>query len=191
MVWIAPETEALTPLVEDLYDACFAPGRGALSSYRLRDGVEAADGLSLAALDDYGAGPEVVGAIRHWPIWIAAPQTAPEDAPEDAPLQAPDGGRAHAGEAALLLGPLAVHPTRQGEGLGGLLIAEGLERAEAHGWRLVVLIGDAPFYKRFGFRLAQDLSFPPPTNPERILAKRLDGAAEPVAGRVVSWRARG
>ena len=75
--------------VEALYDLCFAPGREALSSYRLRDGVTQVPGLSLVARDEAGI---LGGAIRYWPVQI---------------------GR----DTALLLGPVAVHPTRQGEGL--------------------------------------------------------------------------
>jgi predicted N-acetyltransferase YhbS len=52
---------------------------------------------------------------------------------------------------ALLLGPVAVHPTRQGEGLGAALIREGMARARADRWPRVILVGDAPYYGRFGF----------------------------------------
>ncbi|NIQ95637.1 MAG: N-acetyltransferase, partial [Desulfuromonadales bacterium] len=76
---------------------------------------------------------------------------------------------------ALLLGPIAVHPTRQGEGLGGLLLLDTLERARALGWQRVLLIGDEPYYRRFGFRqaLTQNIDFPKPVNIERLLAKEL------------------
>jgi predicted N-acetyltransferase YhbS len=53
--------------VEALYDLCFAPGREALSSYRLRDGVPPVAPLCLVARDRYGA---VVGAIRYWPVRV-------------------------------------------------------------------------------------------------------------------------
>jgi predicted N-acetyltransferase YhbS len=140
---LEPETPADWWEVEALLDLCFAPGREALSSYRLRDGVEKIAELSLVARDETGA---VGGAIRYWPIRIGA-----------------------RGDAALLLGPVAVHPTRQGEGLGALLIQTSLERARALGWRRIVLVGDAPYYARFGFERAGFLQFPPPTNPDRLL----------------------
>lgn len=127
--------------VEALYDLCFAPGREALSSYRLRDDVPPVAGLCLVARDDLDI---VAGAIRFWPVKIG-----------------PDK--------ALLLGPVAVHPTRQGEGLGGLLIAEGLARAEASGHPRTLLVGDAPYYTRFGFAPLPDVKMPPPTNPARVL----------------------
>ncbi|MFS4437218.1 GNAT family N-acetyltransferase [Paracoccaceae bacterium GXU_MW_L88] len=143
MTAIEVETEADRAEVEALYDLCFAPGREALSSYRLRDGVPPVAPLCLV-YRDYGA---VAGAIRYWPIEVA-------------------------GEKGLLLGPVAVHPTRQGEGLGAVLVEESL--ALATGWPWVILIGDAPYYSKFGFSKVS-VDFPPPTNPERILARDLSG----------------
>ena len=146
--------------VEALYDLCFAPGREALSSYRLRDGVAPVAGLSLVARDP---GDVLGGAIRYWPVHV---------------------GRWDA----LLLGPVAVHPTRQGEGLGGLLIRESLALAHGLGWTRVMLVGDAPYYRRFGFEKLQDVVMPPPTNPDRVLGQDLaPGAWQGVAGDVRRW----
>ena len=95
------------------------------------------------------------------------------------------------GEPALLLGPIAIHPTRQGEGLGALLIMASLERARLMGWRRVVLIGDEPYYRRFGFsrEMARALDFPKPVNLKRLLAKELvEGAMQAVSGMVSRWR---
>ena len=163
MFKIAPETPEDLYEVEVLYDLAFAPGRNALSSYRLRDGVARVANLSLVARDDYGS---VAGAIRFWPVRIG-----------------------EQGHSALLLGPIAVHPTRQGEGIGNLLIGESLDRAKAD-WSRVLLIGDLPYYSRFGFQrtLAEVLEFPPPTNPERLLAQELHkGAFEGVSGEIRKW----
>ncbi len=137
--------------VEYLYDLSFAPGREALSSYRLRDGVAPVAELCLVARDADG---NLGGAIRYWPIAI---------------------GDAHA--PGLLLGPVAVHPTHQGEGLGGLLIRDSLERALVLGWTRVILVGDAPYYGKFGFERAGFLEFPPPTNPDRLLFRGLTDTA--------------
>ncbi len=157
MYTLAEEKAADWWEVEALYDLCFAPGREALSSYRLRDGVDPVEGLSLLARDGEGI---LGGAIRFWPVNV--------------------GGRA-----ALLLGPVAVHPTRQGEGLGGLLIRESLARAEALGWKRVMLVGDRPYYARFGFELLAGVIMPPPTNPERVLGVSLvPGAWDGVTGEV-------
>lgn len=158
------EGPADTDEVEWLYDLAFAPGRRALSSYRLREGVEPVPELSRIARDEYGA---VGGAIRYWPVRIG-----------------------EAGAPSLLLGPVAVHPTRQGEGLGGLLLHETLAAARDLGWGRVVLVGDEPYYRRFGFarETARALSFPPPTNPERLLARALTpGAFDGVSGEVRRW----
>jgi predicted N-acetyltransferase YhbS len=77
-----------------------------------------------------------------------------------------------------------VHPTRQGEGLGGALIREGLHRAENDNWPRVILVGDAPYYERFGFRKLTEVEMPPPTNPDRVLGY---GAWDGVTGRVTPW----
>ena len=144
--------------VEDLFDRCFAPGREALSSYRLRDGVEAVADLSLVARDDLNI---LAGAIRFWPVRVG-------------------------GAAALLLGPVAVHPTRQGEGLGRFLIENALDRAV--GWERVMLVGDAPYYGKFGFTKLDGVQMPPPTNPERVLGRALvTGGWDGVTGDVTRW----
>ena len=131
--------------VEALYDLVFAPGREALSSYRLREDVAPVAEFCLVARD----GAQILaGAIRVWPVRIGA---AP----------------------ALLLGPIAVHPTRQGEGLGGLLIEEALMRARAAGWARAMLVGDLPYYGRFGFERLRGVVMPGPTNPDRILGRAL------------------
>ncbi|CAN5696405.1 N-acetyltransferase [soil metagenome] len=150
--------------VETLFDLAFVPGRAALSSYHLRHGVEPARALCLVARDAFDA---LAGAIRYWPVLIGA-----------------------AGAPALLLGPVAVHPTHQGEGLGALLIGASLERAREAGWTRAVLVGDEPYYRRFGFsrKLGEALDYPPPTNPERLLARALaDGAFDGVFGMVRRW----
>ncbi len=89
------------------------------------------------------------------------------------------------GEDVLLLGPVAVHPTRQGEGLGALLINESLAEARRLGWERVMLVGDAPYYSRFGFHKLEGVEMPPPTNPDRVLGLALKaGAWDKVRGLV-------
>ncbi len=143
--------------VEALYDLCFAPGREALSSYRLRDGVGPVPGLCLVARDGDGV---LAGAIRVWPVRAG-------------------------GHPALLVGPVAVHPTRQGEGLGAYLIREAVARAAAAGWHRALLVGDAPYYGRFGFARLSAVEMPPPTNPDRVLGLALSpGAWDGISGPV-------
>ena len=156
MIQIRQETPEDHWAVEALFDLCFAPGREALSSYRLRDGVPAVPGLCLVASDE-GA---IAAAIRYWPVCIGAHQ-------------------------ALLLGPVAVHPTRQGEGLGAYLMQDSLARAAALGHARVMLVGDAPYYSRFGFARLDGVLMPPPTNPDRVLGLALSpGAWTGVVGEV-------
>lgn len=157
MYRLTEETEDDWWEVEALYDLCFAPGRTALSSYRLRDGVETVAALCGVLRDAQGV---LAGAIRYWPV---------------------EAG----GQDALLLGPVAVHPTRQGEGLGGLLINESLAEARRLGWERVMLVGDAPYYGRFGFVKLNGVVMPPPTNPDRVLGLALKrGAWDGVTGPV-------
>ena len=161
MFSLMAETAADADEVEWLYDLAFAPGRQALSSYQLREGVEPVGSLCHVARDDLNV---LAGAIRYWPVKIG-----------------------EAGHDALLLGPVAVHPTRQGEGLGALLIGETQGAARALGWTRVILIGDEPYYRRFGFTrdAANGVIFPPPTNPDRLLGRALaPGAFDGVEGLV-------
>ncbi|MDE0696951.1 MAG: N-acetyltransferase [Boseongicola sp.] len=152
------ETEEDWWEVEALFDLSFAPGREALSSYRLREGTDPVRDLCLTARDDDGT---LGGAIRFWPVKVG-------------------------GTPALLLGPVAVHPTRQGEGVGGLLIEGAL--ANATDWERVMLVGDAPYYGRFGFKPLVGVRMPPPTNPERVLGRELVARAwSGVRGDVMPW----
>lgn len=144
MFELTPETGDDWWEVEALFDLCFAPGREALSSYRLREGVPPVPELCLVAREE----GVIAGAIRHWPVRVG-------------------------GQCCLLLGPVAVHPTHQGEGLGGFLILQALERARELGWQRVMLVGDAPYYVRFGFHRLAGVEMPPPTNPARVLGVAL------------------
>lgn len=148
-----------------LLDLAFAPGRMALSSYTLREEVDPIPELCTIVRDEYDV---LVGCIRFWPVRVG-----------------------EAGAPALLLGPIAIHPTRQGEGLGQLLIGNGLSEAQSLGWRLVLLVGDAPYYSRFGFVPSAPfgLTFPAPVNQDRFLLYELTkDAAKDVFGQVHSWR---
>ena len=120
-----------------------------MSSYRLREGVPTVAALCLTLRDADGT---LAAAIRYWPAEVG-------------------------GDDVLLLGPVAVHPTRQGEGLGGLLINESLAEARRLGWERVLLVGDAPYYSRFGFAKLEGVEMPPPTNPDRVLGIALKAGA--------------
>jgi predicted N-acetyltransferase YhbS len=131
--------------VEHLLDLAFGPNRRTKTSYRLREGSTAVVGLSHVVRE---AGMGIVGAISYWPLAIGAKGTK-----------------------ALLLGPLAVHPQRQNLGIGLLLMRETLAVATAQGHRLVLLVGDAPYYARVGFQQVPEgqLLLPGPVDPKRLL----------------------
>ncbi|WP_108385897.1 GNAT family N-acetyltransferase [Yoonia sediminilitoris] len=147
--------------VEALYDLCFAPGRSALSSYRLREGVAPIAPLCLTAKDGDGI---LAGAVRNWPVRVG-------------------------GAVSILLGPIAVHPTRQGEGVASLLMQRCLDLARSQNWERIMLVGDAPYYGKFGFEKLQGVAMPPPTNPDRVLGLALrPGAWDGVTGDVTSMQ---
>ncbi len=150
--------------IEVLLDTAFGPGRTGLSSYRLREGVDPVADLSLVARDEFET---IAGTIRFWPVRVE-----------------PDG------QSALLLGPVAVHPIRQGEGIGAALIAEGLAQARRLGWERVILIGDVGYYARFGFERRHGLRFPQPTDQGRVLTMNLSGEGG-LVGWVRKWREAG
>ncbi|WP_119389440.1 GNAT family N-acetyltransferase [Taklimakanibacter lacteus] len=133
------------PAIEQLLDQAFGLSRWTKTSYRLREGNTAIEGLSLVTRE---AGFGLTGAISFWPLKIG-----------------------DAGTDALLLGPLAVHPDRQNIGIGRALMHAGLDRAKALGHRLVILVGDAPYYARVGFKKAPygQIELPGPVDPDRLL----------------------
>ncbi len=133
---------------EALLDACFGPARFQKTCERLREGRKAADGLSLTIEQD-GA---LVGTVRLWHV------SAGPDRP------------------ALMLGPIAIDPALQSLGLGGKLMREALGRAATLGHKAVLLVGDAPYYERFGFSSDRTASLwlPGPYERHRFLALELE-----------------
>jgi predicted N-acetyltransferase YhbS len=148
---------------ERLLDLCFGLGRRTKASYRLREGEQAVAGLSFLARSDKVA---LAGVISYWRVFI--------------------GERAMP---ALLLGPLAVHPNLQGQGIGRGLMQHTLALAKARGERLVILVGDEPYYARVGFRRVPEgrLIMPGHVDPQRLLYLELvDGALDDAEGLVLS-----
>lgn len=161
MIEITNERPPDAAAIETLLDQAFGPGRMAKSSYSYRKRVSRIWPLCLVARD----GDEIVGTIRYWPIAIG-------------------------GTPALLLGPVAVRASLQSTGVGGLLMRASLARATAAGHRLVVLVGDEPYYGRFGFRPAAEWGVSMEReNPARVLALPLDGSQAAIPSGVVQrWR---
>lgn len=159
MIILRDETHRDVEAREALLDACFGPARFEKTCERLREDRLPAENLSLVAdLDG-----ELVGTVRLWHV-SAGP-----------------------GRPALLLGPLAVDPARQGLGIGSRLLRDALARATRQGHQAVLLVGDAPYYERFGFSAgkAAGLWLPGPYERSRFLGLELaTGALEGARGLV-------
>ena len=144
---------------EVLLDVSFGPARFAKTCERLRERRVAAMGLSFVATN----GSVLVGTLRLWDVEI--------------------GDRA-----SLMLGPLAVDPAARSLGIGKALIDHGLQRAKKLGHESVILVGDAPYYARFGFDAALTDGFvlPGPVERARFLGLELTpGALHGAKGRIV------
>jgi predicted N-acetyltransferase YhbS len=131
------------PAVSQLHEKAFGPGRFARSAYRVRE-ASRGPSIALTAWD----GDEIVGSIQLTAITI--------------------GGQ----PGAMLLGPLAVAPAHKGRGAGLRLIVESLSAARERGVRLIILVGDLPYYGRAGFSAVPQgqIALPGPADPARILA---------------------
>jgi predicted N-acetyltransferase YhbS len=153
---ILPETSGDAPAIERLHERTFGPGRYAKTAYRLREQVTHCPDLSFTAR----IGTLLVGSVRLLPVRV--------------------------GEAkALLLGPLTVEPPFRERGVGQALIARALEAARAKGHRLVILVGDEPYYGKCGFKRIPPgrAMMPGPVDPARLLvAELVDGAFDGVSG---------
>ena len=147
MVTIRHERIADIAAREALLDEAFGIGREAKTAERLREDRLPADGLSFIATDR----GSVVGTVR---LWHIAP--------------------AH-GQPALLLGPLAVASTHRGRGIGAMLMLRALREAQRRGHAAVLLVGDAPYYGRFGFSAQKTgaLRLPGPHERHRLLGYEL------------------
>ena len=153
---ILPETADDAVAIERLHERTFGPGRYARTAFRIREGRGHLLALSFTAR----IGTLLVGSLRLTPIYIG---------------ETP----------ALLLGPLTVEPPFRERGIGSALIKRALKDAQAGGHKLVVLVGDEPFYGKLGFkRIAKgQVKMPGPVDPARLLvAELVPGAFEGVSG---------
>jgi predicted N-acetyltransferase YhbS len=152
--------------ISKLHGRVFGPGRFARSAYRVREGKGHSSRFSLAAY----IGGTLVASLRMTEVSI--------------------GGV----KGAALLGPVAVEPAHRGIGIGTRLVKTALASAREKGTALVVLVGDEPYYGRFGFKPVAfgQIVLPGPVNPERILACDLkDGACASYRGLIVAEPATG
>jgi predicted N-acetyltransferase YhbS len=131
---------------EALLDACFGANRHTRTCQRLRDGRAPAEGLALSVVRQ----GRLVGTVRLWHVSAG-------------------------GVPALMLGPLAVDDSCRKLGVGAALMDQALAAATALGHGAVILLGDAPYYARFGFTSAKtsDLALPGPFERDRLLGLEL------------------
>ena len=145
---------------EDLLDTAFGFERREKTCERLREGREPAQSLSFVAEENNA----IIGTLRLWNV--------------------------KAGEHdALLLGPIAVASSFRSQGLGARLIRAALNRAATLGHKAVILVGDAPYYERFGFSASHvaALDLPGPVDRARFLGLELvDGAFSRAQGLVTA-----
>jgi len=153
---LEPETPGDAEPIRRLNDRVFGPGRYARTAYRIREKADADPALSYVAR----VGTLLVGAVAMTPIAIA-----------DRP--------------ALLLGPLIVEPVFRSQGIGEALVNRSLAEAKGAGWKLVILVGDEPYYARMGFARVPpgQIVLPGPVDPARLLFHELEpGALADVRG---------
>jgi predicted N-acetyltransferase YhbS len=136
--------------IERLHERAFGPGRFARTASRLREGAPHLLDLSFTAM----VGTLLVGSVRLTPV-------------------------AAGEERALMLGPLTVEPAFESRGIGAALMQRSLDAAKEKGHGLVLLVGDEPYYSRFGFKRVspRQLQLPGPVNPDRFLALELQEGA--------------
>jgi predicted N-acetyltransferase YhbS len=155
---ILPETADDAVAIERLHERTFGPGRFAKSAYRLREGHEHTLALSFTAR----IGTLLVGSLRMSAVLIG---------------ETP----------ALLLGPLTVEPPFRQHGIGKAMIERALVEAKTQGHRLVLLVGDEPYYGKLGFKAIPkgQAKLPGPVDPARLLVCELvDGAFGGVSGAI-------
>lgn len=155
---IRPEAAEDADAIERLHERVFGPGRFAKTAYRVRE--QAAH--RLCASFTARVGTLLVGSVWLTPIRIGENR-------------------------ALLLGPLTVEPAFRERGIGQALVARALAEAGASGERLVLLVGDEPYYGKAGFARVPPgrVVMPGPVDPERLLvAELVPGAFAGVGGRV-------
>src|SRR3984957_10223607 len=155
---ILPEIANDAQAIERLHARTFGPGRFVLSAYRIREHVDHLLDLSFTAR----IGTLLVGSVRQLPVCIGDTR-------------------------ALLLGPLTVDPPFRSRGVGRALLEHALKAAREKGHRLVLLVGDEPYYGRVGFKVVPKgrATMPGPVDYNRLLVAELaDGAFTGVSGAI-------
>jgi predicted N-acetyltransferase YhbS len=155
---ILTETAGDAQAIDRLHDRTFGPGRFVLSAYRLREHVDHLLELSFTAW----IGTLLVGSVRQLPILVGDSR-------------------------GLFLGPLTVEPPFRRHGIGRALLERALKEAKAKGHRLVLLVGDEPYYRRVGFKIVPKgrAIMPGPVDYNRLLmAELVEGAFDDISGAI-------
>lgn len=155
MADIFPLTQIPSASIEILLDAAFGTDRHQRTAYRLRTGSQPIEALSFALQNEGSA----IACIQCWPVCIGPNRL-------------------------VLVGPVAVHPDYQNQGLGSQLMRRMLEAAVAMNDPAMVMIGDPEYYGRFGFSAAVTAGWemPGPWEPRRLLVRNPAGHFLPKNG---------
>jgi predicted N-acetyltransferase YhbS len=152
---LAAERAPDSPLADALIDRAFGPGRFTKVSERVREFAQFAPELSFCAW----RGDRMVGVVRQWRVRCGATPV-------------------------VFLGPIAVEETERSSGVGAMLIQLACDAAKAAGETAIVLVGDEPYFGKFGFSAerAKAVVLPGPVDPKRTLAAALKPEGEALSG---------
>jgi predicted N-acetyltransferase YhbS len=134
--------------LKQLNEASFGPGRFARTAYRVREGAAAEPRLNLCAVQN----GVIIGAVQFTPVTVGA------------------------AAGALLLGPLVIEGAHKNQGHGLRLMLAGMQRARELSYKLIILVGDLPYYARAGFAVVPlgRIVMPGPVDPARLLYAELE-----------------
>lgn len=169
MTSIIPLAEIDPQLVDALLDSAFGEDRHDRTAYKVREGMEMLEGLSLAAVDQDKQ--ELLGSIQCWPIALTDEQ-----------------GNMHP---MIMVGPVAVYPDFQREGIGRAMMAALLKEIQPDAPLPLVLIGDPEYYERFFDFTAEGTSgwtLPGPWEPSRLLVRSGRNIPLPEKGALGPWK---
>lgn len=163
---LIPYAEIDPALAEQLLDRVFGPERHGRTAYTIREGMDYLPALSFAVLDEEDF---LVGTIQAFPVALTDPEGRPH------PL--------------IQVGPVAILDEKQGMGFGRALMAAQASALDPGAPLPQVLIGDAPYYRRFGFMEApRGWECPGPWDPERLMIRGADPAILPQRGMLGPWK---
>lgn len=168
LLTLIPLVEIDPALVENLLDAAFGPGRAGRTAYKIRAGMNILEGLSLAAVDTKEN--ELIGSLQCWPVGLTD-----------------DNGKIHP---MIMVGPVAVYPECQGQGVGQTLMKGLLKEIQEGDSLPLVMIGDPDYYGRFFDFSAERTAgwkLPGPWEPSRLLVRAHPEAKLPEKGKLGPW----